>query len=103
PVIVMSAQNTFMTAIRAAEPGAYDYPPKPFDLTGVIHIIRRALAEPKTRPDLEHGDGQTESSPPDGGSAAMHAISRTLARCMNMDAGAKVRLLQLTWPLSRVN
>ena len=33
PVIVMSAQNTFMTAIRASETGAYEYLPKPFDLT----------------------------------------------------------------------
>ena len=32
PVIVMSAQNTVMTAIRAAENGAYEYLPKPFDL-----------------------------------------------------------------------
>src|SRR3954465_8770262 len=32
PVIVMSAQNTFVTAIRASERGAYDYLPKPFDL-----------------------------------------------------------------------
>ena len=30
PVIVMSAQNTFMTAIRASERGAYEYLPKPF-------------------------------------------------------------------------
>src|SRR5688500_4075707 len=30
PVIVMSAQNTFMTAIRASETGAYEYLPKPF-------------------------------------------------------------------------
>ena len=34
PVIVMSAQNTVMTAIRAAEVGAYEYLPKPFDLGG---------------------------------------------------------------------
>ncbi len=32
PIIVMSAQNTFMTAIKASERGAYDYLPKPFDL-----------------------------------------------------------------------
>jgi DNA-binding NtrC family response regulator len=29
----MSAQNTFMTAIKASEKGAYEYLPKPFDLT----------------------------------------------------------------------
>ncbi len=39
PVLVMSAQNTFMTAIKASEKGAYDYLPKPFDLTELIAII----------------------------------------------------------------
>ena len=43
PVIVMSAQNTVMTAIRAAEVGAYEYVPKPFDLKEVISQISRAL------------------------------------------------------------
>lgn len=47
PVIVMSAQNTFMTAIRASERGAYEYLPKPFDLKELISIVGRALAEPK--------------------------------------------------------
>lgn len=43
-------QNTFMTAIKASEKGAYDYLPKPFDLTELIAIIGRALAEPKKKP-----------------------------------------------------
>ena len=49
PVIVMSAQNTFMTAIRASERGAYEYLPKPFDLKELIAIVGRALSEPKER------------------------------------------------------
>ena len=44
PIIVMSAQNTFMTAIRASERGAYEYLPKPFDLKELIAIVGRALA-----------------------------------------------------------
>ena len=43
PVIVMSAQNTFMTAIRASEAGAYEYLPKPFDLNELLAIVGRAL------------------------------------------------------------
>src|SRR5215217_5388230 len=50
PVIVMSAQNTFMTAIRASERGAYEYLPKPFDLKELMAIVGRALSEPKERP-----------------------------------------------------
>ena len=47
PIIVMSAQNTFMTAIRASERGAYDYLPKPFDLKELVGIVGRAMAEPR--------------------------------------------------------
>ena len=50
PVLIMSAQNTFMTAIRASERGAYEYLPKPFDLKELITIVGRALSEPKERP-----------------------------------------------------
>ena len=44
PIIVMSAQNTFMTAIKASERGAYEYLPKPFDLKELVAIVGRALA-----------------------------------------------------------
>ncbi len=49
PIVVMSAQNTFMTAIRASERGAYEYLPKPFDLKELIAIVGRALSEPRKR------------------------------------------------------
>ena len=41
PIVVMSAQNTFMTAIRASERGAYEYLPKPFDLDQLVRIVGR--------------------------------------------------------------
>src|SRR5665648_792168 len=43
PIIVMSAQNTLMTALTAAEKGAYEYLPKPFDLSEVVAVVSRAL------------------------------------------------------------
>src|SRR4051794_39340073 len=84
PVLVMSAQNTFMTAIRASEKGAYDYLPKPFDLTELIAIIGRALSEPKRRPKREEEDAQ-DAMPLVGRSAAMQEIYRVLARLMQTD------------------
>ncbi|TIP35104.1 MAG: sigma-54-dependent Fis family transcriptional regulator, partial [Mesorhizobium sp.] len=85
PVIVMSAQNTFMTAIRASETGAYEYLPKPFDLTELLNIVNRALAEPK-RPKLDsRADDQPETMPLVGRSAAMQDIYRMLARMMQTD------------------
>src|SRR5262250_104484 len=50
PIIVMSAQNTLMTALTAAEKGAYEYLPKPFDLSEVVAVVGRALAGLTRRP-----------------------------------------------------
>ena len=58
PIIVMSAQNTFMTAIKASERGAYEYLPKPFDLKELVAIVgprpvaaaRRVAAAQPVRP-----------------------------------------------------
>ena len=46
PIIVMSAQNTLMTALTAAEKGAYEYLPKPFDLNEMVAVVGRALTQP---------------------------------------------------------
>src|ERR1700758_3961810 len=85
PVIVMSAQNTFMTAIRASERGAYEYLPKPFDLKELIAIVGRALAEPKERTASVHDEQEFESIPLVGRSPAMQEIYRVLARLMQTD------------------
>lgn len=80
----MSAQNTFMTAIKASEKGAYDYLPKPFDLTELIAIIGRALSEPKRKP-AKLDDDMQDGMPLVGRSAAMQEIYRVLARLMQTD------------------
>ncbi|MHA1537545.1 MAG: nitrogen regulation protein NR(I) [Alphaproteobacteria bacterium] len=85
-VIAMSAHKTMMTALKAAERGAFEYLPKPFDLNELIGIVGRALSEPN--------DWQTTSGdapPPDddlpliGRSQAMQNIYRILARLMGTD------------------
>ncbi|MGL5115935.1 MAG: nitrogen regulation protein NR(I) [Beijerinckiaceae bacterium] len=83
PIVVMSAQNTFMTAIKASEKGAYDYLPKPFDLAKLVGIVGRALSEPRgiSAPSQEIA----EELPLVGRSPAMQEIYRTLARLMNVD------------------
>src|SRR5215210_3427835 len=85
PIIVMSAQNTFMTAIRASERGAYEYLPKPFDLKELISIVGRALAEPKERPRPGMKSEEIDSIPLVGRSPAMQEIYRLLARLMQTD------------------
>ena len=84
PIVVMSAQNTFMTAIKASERGAYDYLPKPFDLKELVSIVGRALSEPRHRvPDVK--DPELEGMPLVGRSPAMQEIYRSLARLMRTD------------------
>ncbi len=84
PVIVMSAQNTFMTAIRASEHGAYEYLPKPFDLKELTGIVGRALSEPKAK-RLTTVEDTNENIPLIGRSPAMQEIYRVLARLMQTD------------------
>ena len=55
PVIVMSAQNTLLTAVKAAERGAFEYLPKPFDLDDLVGVVERALAQPA---DAEAAEAQ---------------------------------------------
>jgi two-component system, NtrC family, nitrogen regulation response regulator GlnG len=85
PIIVMSAQNTFMTAIRASERGAYEYLPKPFDLKELIGIVGRALSEPKEKPKNPVKSEEFDSIPLVGRSPAMQEIYRLLARLMQTD------------------
>ncbi len=84
PVIVMSAQNTIMTAIRSAELGAYEYLPKPFDLAALVQTVSRALDQTsklaKPAPSV-----QGEPLPIIGSSSAMQDIYRLIARLTQTD------------------
>ena len=84
PIIVMSAQNTLMTAITAAERGAFEYLPKPFDISEVISIVGRALAEPMRRRERST-DVEGDELPIIGRSPAMQEIYRVLARLTQTD------------------
>ena len=85
PIIVMSAQNTFMTAITAAERGAYEYLPKPFDLKELVAVVGRALREPKLAKSAMSADGDGENLPLIGRSASMQDVYRVMARLMHTD------------------
>src|SRR5450755_2219379 len=85
PIIIMSAQNNFMTAIRASERGAYEYLPKPFDLKELIAIVGRALAEPKSHDMPPPKPEEADAIPLVGRSPAMQEIYRLLARLMQTD------------------
>ncbi|MEM6465097.1 MAG: nitrogen regulation protein NR(I) [Pseudomonadota bacterium] len=90
PVIVMSAQNTVMTAIRAAEMGAYEYLPKPFDLREVLSQVNKALNRTQPSPMAPVEEKREDNLPLIGRSPAMQEVYRIMARLMTTDLGVMI-------------
>jgi two-component system nitrogen regulation response regulator GlnG len=84
-VIAMSAQNTLLTAVKAAERGAFEYLPKPFDLRELVNVVQRALTAPVAAAPVTNSDETDEQLPLIGRSPAMQEIYRVLARLMATD------------------
>ena len=84
-IIVMSAQSTLATAVKAAERGAFEYLPKPFDLRELVRVVERALSAPATAPAVSPDDEVDEQLPLIGRSPAMQEIYRAIARLMATD------------------
>jgi two-component system nitrogen regulation response regulator GlnG len=87
PIIVMSAQNNLITAVNAADAGAFDYVPKPFDLDDMTGAARRALSRPA---DAEATKAQARAVRDDrlpliGRSGPMQDVYRTIARLVGAD------------------
>jgi two-component system nitrogen regulation response regulator GlnG len=86
PVIVISAQNTIMTAIQAAEAEAFDYLPKPFDLPDLMKRSAKALDLKRHAPKPALAPREAgEDLPLVGRTPAMQALYRLVARVMNAD------------------
>jgi two-component system nitrogen regulation response regulator GlnG len=94
PVIVISAQNTIMTAIQAAEAEAWDYLPKPFDLPDLMKRAARALdqrGKGAMRPAVAQAAAAVaEDLPLVGKTPAMQALYRLVAKVMNTDIAVLV-------------
>lgn len=90
PVIVISAQNTIVTAIRATEAAAFEYLPKPFDLPDLLAKARQALSRRPRKSDLAPEPSPLRHStdptmPLIGHAPAMQALFRMVARVLNAD------------------
>ncbi len=90
PVIIISAQNTIMTAIQATEKDAYDYLPKPFDLPDLMKRAARALEQKRRlqsspKPLAEAPAATGEDLPLVGRTPVMQSLYRLVARVMNTD------------------
>ena len=86
PVIVISAQNTIMTAIQAAEAEAFDYLPKPFDLPDLMKRSAKALEQKRRLPAQPAAAREVgDDLPLVGRTPAMQALYRLVAKVMNTD------------------
>jgi two-component system nitrogen regulation response regulator GlnG len=90
-IIVMSAQNTLLTAVKATQRGAFEYLPKPFDLNELVAVVKRALTQPIADDNRgeKHDDADSEL-PLIGRSPAMQEIYRTLARLVGTDLSVMI-------------
>jgi two-component system nitrogen regulation response regulator GlnG len=82
PVIVLSAQNTLDTAVRASDSRAFEYFPKPFDLDELTKAVEQAAARqlsvgPRADP--------AEDMPFIGRSQAMQGVYRMITRVLRND------------------
>jgi two-component system nitrogen regulation response regulator GlnG len=84
PVIVLSAQNTLDTAVRATGIGSYDYLPKPFDLDELTASVRAALQR-RAEPAARDVGAPADSHGLVGRAPAMQAVYRTIARLASND------------------
>lgn len=87
PVIVLSAQNTLDTAVRASESEAFEYFPKPFDLDELVHAVRQAAGAraPSAEDTNAPIPGEGEKMPLVGRSPAMQGVYRMITRVLRND------------------
>lgn len=94
PVIVISANNTLMTAVKANELGAFEYFPKPFDLDALVGCVQKSLASRLPDNDAVQVEG-TKSSDGEhaliGHSQAMQDVYKVLARLVAVDLTVLLR------------
>jgi len=78
PVIIMTAYSDLDSAVSAFQGGAFEYLPKPFDVTAAVDLIRRAVQESLRE---EVGDAVPAATPEMLGQApAMQDVFRAIGR-----------------------
>lgn len=90
PVIILSAQNTLDTAIRAADRGSYDYLPKPFDLGELTASVRAALGRRRAGKPRVVAETSPASHGLVGRAPSMQTVYRTIARLASNDLAVLV-------------
>ena len=87
-IIIISAQNTILTAMRAVEKGAYEYLAKPFDLTELNKVIDTAFSDNNKSLDTykkEEIKSENNDIPIIGSSPLMQKVFKSVAKLANTD------------------
>jgi len=84
PIIILSAQNTLDTAVRASDTGAFEYFPKPFDIDELARTVRQAVGNAEAQ-QSEDGESPVAGLPLVGRSASMQAVYRMITRVLRND------------------
>jgi two-component system, NtrC family, nitrogen regulation response regulator GlnG len=85
PVIILSAQNTLDTAVRASGTGAFEYFPKPFDIDELARTVRQAVGASAATASDNEDETSGQSLPLVGRSAPMQAVYRMITRVLRND------------------
>ncbi|HEX8057392.1 MAG TPA: sigma-54 dependent transcriptional regulator [Novosphingobium sp.] len=85
PIIILSAQNTLDTAVRASDTGAFEYFPKPFDIDELARTVRQAVGAAAASPDGVEDAAIGEGLPLVGRSQAMQTVYRMITRVLRND------------------
>jgi two-component system nitrogen regulation response regulator GlnG len=85
PVIILSAQNTLDTAVRASDTGAFEYFPKPFDIDELARTVRQAVGAGSNGGTASSADDASDGLPLVGRSAPMQAVFRMITRVLRND------------------
>lgn len=85
PVIVLSAQNTLDTAVRASDNEAFEYFPKPFDLDDLVRAVCQAAGTREDAGEVSSPDAGGDGMPLVGRSKAMQGVYRMITRVLRND------------------
>ena len=88
PIIIIAAQNTLDTAVRASDASAFEYFPKPFDLDELVRAACQA-ADAKGGANALEPD-QADGMPLIGRSQAMQDVYRMITRVLRNDLSVLV-------------
>jgi two-component system nitrogen regulation response regulator GlnG len=80
PIIIMTAFSDLDSAVSAFQRGAFEYLPKPFDISKAVELIRRAVDESQREEITKEGSGAAATQEMLGQAPAMQDVFRAIGK-----------------------